>query len=162
MEPVTVLGIDTSLRSTGLGVLIGTPQRQRPIHYEVVKNPQKWSHGQCLAHLRERLNHVIGEFKPDVAAIEGIFYCKNVNVALALGEARGVALCTCSEMDLEVAEYAPRLVKRGVVGSGTASKEQVAHMVKAILGLPEEPPSDAADALAIALCHLAQMKLQPR
>jgi len=155
---LTVLGIDTSLRSTGLGVLAGTPQRQQALHYEVVKNPQKWPHSRCVQHLHERLSALIERYQPDVAAIEGIFYCKNVKVAIALGEARGAALCACASAGLSVYEYAPRLVKKGVVGSGKASKEQVAHMVKAILGLDHEPPPDAADALAIAMCHLTQTR----
>lgn len=159
-ESLTVLGIDTSLRSSGLGVLVGTLQRQQAVHYEVVKNPRTWTHSRCLQHLHERLAALIETHKPDVAAIEGAFYCKNVKVAITLGEARGVALCACAQADLRVFEYAPRLVKKGVVGSGSASKDQVAHMVKAILGLDHEPPSDAADALAIALCHFAQSRHQ--
>lgn len=154
-----VLGIDTSLRSTGLGVVAADGMRQRALHHEVVKNPKSWGHPECLHHIHERVTAVIADFQPTVIAIEGIFYCKNFKVAFALGEARGAAMTAAASAGLSVFEYPPRSVKKGVVGSGRAAKEQVGHMVKMILGLSEVPADDAADALAIALCHLQQSQL---
>ena len=153
-----VVGIDTSLRGTGVGVVEGDGVRHRAVHYEVLRNPASWSRSRCLQRIRKDLAVVLEQHRPAVAAIEGAFYCKNAKVALALGEARGAALCACADAGIEVYEYAPRSVKKGIVGRGAASKEQVAHMIKAMLGLDETPPSDAADALAIALCHLAQTR----
>lgn len=154
----TVLGIDTSLRGTGLGVVASDGLRQKALFYDVIKIPASWPHSRCMQRIRADVAKAIADHKPDVVAIEGIFYCKNVKVAISLGEARGAALCACAEAGLEVFEYSPRSVKKGIVGTGSASKGQVSHMIKAMLGLAEEPPSDAADALAIALCHIAQSR----
>lgn len=92
--------------------------------------------------------------KPDAVALEGGFFCKNVKTAVILGEARGVVIAACAGAGVPVYEYSPRRVKQAVVGFGNAGKEQVQKMVMAILRLDEKPHEDAADALAIALCHL--------
>ena len=102
-----------------------------------------------------RLGDLIREHHPDKVAIEGVFYSVNAKSALKLGEVRGVAMLAASSMGLEVAEYAPLTIKSAVVGYGRAEKEQVQHMVMQLLKLAKAPePSDAADALAIAICHL--------
>ncbi len=91
---------------------------------------------------------------PDEVVVEGTFFSKNANTAMILGEARGVVIAECASRDIPVYEYSPRKVKLAVVGTGTASKQQVAHMIQRMMGLIEVPQNDAADALAIAMCHL--------
>jgi len=109
---------------------------------------------ECLARLAQGLTEVIRRSGAEAAAVEGIFYCKNAKTALVLGEARGVAIATCTAHGLPVFEYAPRRVKQAVVGFGGADKQQVRSMVMSLLGLEKAPQDDAGDALAIGLCHL--------
>lgn len=99
------------------------------------------------------LDAVISEYEPNLAAIEQVFVKINVGGALKLGQARGAAICACVMRTLTVSEYSPNQIKKSVVGRGHASKAQVQHMVKTHLNLSQCPPSDAADALAVALCH---------
>jgi crossover junction endodeoxyribonuclease RuvC len=97
---------------------------------------------------------MVARTRPDCAAVEGVFHCRNARTALVLGQARGVVMLTCAAAGLPVYEYAPRRVKQAVVGTGTAPKEQLSRMIAALLGLPEPPQEDAADALALAVCHV--------
>jgi len=156
--PVRILGVDTSLRSSGVGCVVSDGVRHRALSYGVIAARKTWPLSQCLVHLRASLLHRIAEDQPEVVAIEGIFYCRNVRTAMALGQARGVVIATCAEAGLAIYEYAPRLVKQGITGSGAAAKHQVGLMMKNILGLSELPPEDAADALAIACCHANRMR----
>ncbi len=149
-----VLGIDTSLRSTGLGLVESRDGRIYGVGFDTIKNPPKLPLSQCLLNIRQTLLNVIGEFKPDVVAVEGVFYSKFVNTTLILGEARGVAIAACAESGLQVFEHEPRRVKQAVAGWGNATKEQMQKMVVSLLGLQTTPPEDAADALAIAICHI--------
>lgn len=109
------------------------------------------------------MEQVLEEFKPDVVAVEGIFYSKFVKTTLILGEARGVVIATCAAAGLQVFEHEPRRVKQAVAGWGNATKEQMQKMVSSMLGMTTVPPEDAADALAIAICHIqsfSQMALE--
>lgn len=157
-ETVRILGVDTSLRSTGLGILDSDGVRHRAVTYGIVKAPAAWPRSRCLVQLGTRLKELIATEKPDTVAIEGIFFCKNIKTAFILGEARGTVIYTCAAAGLPVIEYAPRKVKQGVVGSGRADKSQVSRMMKTLLGLPEIPQNDAADALAIAYCHANHLR----
>jgi len=157
--PVRVLGVDTSLRCSGIGVIEGTGPQLRALVCGVIKNPAALSHTACLNRIFEETGRLIEKYQPNAAAIEGIFFCKNPRTALILGQARGAVLTACARHDLPVYEYAPRLVKQSVSGSGRASKEQVAAMITRMLGLKETPSPDAADALAIAVTHLHQTHL---
>lgn len=148
-----VLGIDASLRGTGLAVIEQQGSRAVARHWEVVKMPAKARHSECLKALRARLDAVAAEHRPEAAAMEGGFFCKNAKVAMVLGEVRGVAIACCAAAGVPVFEYSPRSAKQNITGWGAAPKEQVAKMVKAVLGLDEMPPPDATDALALALCH---------
>ena len=148
-----VLGIDASLRGTGLAVIEQQGSRTTSRHWEVVKMGAKAPHSECLRTLRERMDAVIATHKPEAAAIEGGFFFKNAKVAMVLGEVRGVAISCCSAAEVPVFEYSPRRAKQNITGWGAAPKEQVARMVMSVLGLPETPPLDATDALALALCH---------
>lgn len=149
-----VLGIDTSLRSTGIGLVEWNDGRMRALAHDVVRTPTNRSLSVCLLNLQSKLAAVLTEFRPDVAAIEGLFYARFARTALLLGHARGVAIVTCAQAAIAVHEYEPRRVKQAVVGFGGASKTQIQQMVMSQLGLTRIPPEDAADALAIAICHL--------
>lgn len=149
-----VLGIDASLRGTGLAVVEQRGSNAGARHWDVVKMGAKAPHSECLRTIRERIDAVLAEHKPDAAAMEGGFFCKNAKVAMVLGEVRGVAIACCAAAGVPVFEYSPRRAKQNVTGWGAAPKEQVAKMVKSVLGLDETPPPDATDALALALCHL--------
>ncbi len=149
-----VLGVDTSLRSSGVALIQARGSLYDTLEYELVKNPPARSLSACLEHLSRTLLEIIARGKPQAAAVEGVFFCKNVRTAVILGEARGVVVAACASCGVPVYEYSPRRVKQAVVGFGNASKEQVRKMVMAILKLRETPHEDAADALAIALCHL--------
>lgn len=148
-----VLGIDASLRGTGLAVIEQTGSRVAARHWEVVKIGPQAPHSACLKTIRERIEAILAAHRPDAAAMEGGFFFKNAKVALVLGEVRGAAISSCAVAGVPVYEYSPRSAKQNVTGWGAAPKEQVAKMVKAVLGLAEMPPPDATDALALALCH---------
>lgn len=149
-----VLGVDTSLRSSGAAVLRSCGTQLEVIEYSVIKNPASRLLSESLHYLSCSIADIIARLQPDAAAVEGIFFCKNSKTALALGQARGVVLAACAAANLPVYEYPPRRVKSAVTGYGAAGKEQVRRMVMGLLSLNEQPHEDAADALAIAVCHL--------
>ena len=107
-----------------------------------------------MGEIHSGVEQVISELNPVVMAVEDVFVSRNASSALKLGQARGVVVAAASSAKLPIFSYAPRLIKKNLAGTGSASKEQVAFMVKALLNLPDLPSSDAADALAIALCHV--------
>jgi crossover junction endodeoxyribonuclease RuvC len=151
-----VLGIDCGTEFTGYGVV--ALERESELVYltcGAIKLSPRAPMAQRLATIFLRLGELIQEHRPDNVAIEEVFYSVNAKSALKLGQVRGVAMLAASSVGLEVAEYSPLSIKSAVVGYGRAEKEQVQHMVKQLLKLAELPqPSDAADALAIAICHL--------
>lgn len=149
-----VLGIDASLRSTGLGVVESSAGAMRMVDCRPVKNRPGTPLSQCLLNLAETLRNYIVEFKPDEAAMEGIFFCKNARTALLLGHARGVLLSVCAEAGIPVYEYPPTRIKQAVTGTGSATKEQIQRMMMRVLALPDLPQEDAGDAIAIAITHL--------
>ena len=149
-----MLGIDASLRGTGLAVAEQQGGRMAARHWEVVKMPAKAPHSECLREIRARVDAVLAAHRPDAAAVEGGFFFKNAKVAMVLGEVRGVVIASCAAAGVPVYEYSPRRAKQNLTGWGAAPKEQVARMVMAVLGLAEPPPPDAADAFSIALCHV--------
>ena len=152
-RPLRVLGIDTSLRSTGVGILDAVGSRLLPVFHGIVRNPPGRPLSACLLHLQDEIDRLILEHEPQAAAIEGVFYAKNVRTMLVLSHARGVIVAQCARHGLPVYEYEPRRVKLAVVGTGAAQKVQVQKMVKTLLNLPEVPHNDAADALALAITH---------
>jgi len=153
-----VLGVDTSLRSTGYGVVESGGGTMRAIAHGCIRTKPAWPHSACLLAIQEQLGDVIRETQPQEIAIEGAFYCRNVRTAMTLGEARGVAIATCAAHGVPVYEYAPRRVKMAVVGVGSAEKEQVMKMVARLLGMEANIQLDAADALALAITHLQQAR----
>jgi crossover junction endodeoxyribonuclease RuvC len=154
LASVRVLGIDASLRSTGLGILDAAGSRMVPVWYGTIKNPAGRPLSACLLHLQEEIDKLIREHEPQAVAIEGVFYAKNVKTMLILSHARGAIIAQCTRLGLPVYEYEPRRVKMAVCGFGGAQKEQIQKMVKTLLNLPEMPQNDAADALALAITHL--------
>lgn len=125
----------------------------RYVECGVITAPPDHSRLARLLEIGRGLRELVDELRPDSVAMEEAFFGKNVQSALALGEARGVAMLIAGEAGLVVAGYAPATVKKSVVGHGRASKEQIAYLVRATLKLRRPPPPDAADALAIAICH---------
>ena len=158
-EIIRILGIDTSLRSTGVGVIEVQGSRLRAIAYGRIHNKPKVPHSECLENIFTTLTELIEEHRPDCAAIEGAFFAKNAKTAMVLGQARGAAITACAKQGVVLSEYSPRKVKSAVVGTGAAQKDQVAKMVMRLLNLAEQPQEDAADALALAICHHHQLSL---
>ena len=152
MNPVRIIGIDPGSRVTGYGVIESSAGRQRVIAFgrictEAGALPAR------LLQIQNELAAVLREHQPHEAAVEQVFVRRNATTAVILGQARGVALCTLAAASLGVSEYAATQIKLAVTGSGRAEKPQVQQMVKLLLKLTAPPPSDAADALAVALCH---------
>jgi len=150
---VKILGVDPSLRSTGYGLIEARGNEMTPITHGTIKNTAKILPSRCLVRIHDTLTGLIEQHQPDVMAVEGLIYVQNTKIALTLGQVRGVAIAVAAAHGLDVFEYAPRKVKQSVTGLGAAGKQQVAHMVKALLALKEVPPEDAGDALALAICH---------
>ena len=149
-----VLGIDASLRSTGLAVVEARGSSLSLVAMCTARVSQSRLRSECLGTLHQSVCSLIRETAPTAAAIEACFHSKNARTAELLGEARGTAIAVCAAKELDVYEYAPRRVKQAVVGYGTADKIQVRKMVMTLLGLADEPQADAGDALAIAICHI--------
>jgi crossover junction endodeoxyribonuclease RuvC len=172
---VRVLGIDPGSETTGWGVVEGSGHSYGLVEFGVLKLSTSTSFSSRLLKICRGLEEVIDKLKPDACAIEEAFYAVNPKVILKLGQVRGVALLVAESAGLEIGEYSPRLVKQTVAGYGNADKRQVQEMVKVLLSLRVVPePHDAADALAVAICHFhhagvrerlvaaeARMKLNP-
>lgn len=152
-NPIRILGIDTSLRSTGIAILESDGRTERCLDLRPIRNPASRSLGECLVHIRQFLSDYIEQWHPDEAAMEGIFFLKNARTSLILGHARGVVVETCAEHGLAPSEYSPTRVKKALTGGGNATKSDMQRMVMRLFSLPETPQEDAADALAIALTH---------
>jgi len=148
-----VLGVDPGSAATGWALVEGGGTRHRLVDSGVIR-PRGTSRAERLADLQRRLAAVVERTTPDSAAVETPFTGRNPRSALALAEARGVVLAVLGSAGVGVEPYPPAAVKTAVVGTGAAEKRQVAYMVVRLLGLDREPPSDAADAMAVALTHL--------
>ena len=147
-----ILGLDPGSRFTGYGIIDVNGDRAAAVHHGVIKTgagefPER------LGIIFRGVRDLVIEYRPTEVAVEDVFVSKNASSALKLGQARGAAICAAICEDLKVAEYTPRSVKQAIVGRGGADKVQVQHMVCVLLQLRETPQEDAADALAVALCH---------
>ena len=151
-----VVGIDPGTATTGYGIVSETDQGGLvAIDYGVIQTPPDMPMEQRLVLLYRELKKILLLHNPESGAVEKLFFQKNVTTAISVGQGRGVVLLALAEAGLSVAEYTPMEVKQAVVGYGGADKNQIQQMIRAILGLQEIPrPDDAADALAIAICHL--------
>lgn len=152
-----ILGIDPGSRLTGYGII---QRHGRKLHYVASgcirvtgSSSQPYSLPEKLKRIHNSVVELITQFQPDEFAIEQVFMARNPDSALKLGQARGAAIVAAACHDLPVAEYSARSIKQAVVGTGAAEKEQVQHMVMALLNLSKRPQADAADALAVAICH---------
>ena len=148
-----VLGIDTSLRSTGFGVLSVEGSRLRMLDCGNIPNAPKLPLTECLRKIHAKVAELIATHRADVMAIESVIYGKNAGTMLVLGEARGAVLTAAANASVPVYEYEPRRMKKAICGNGLAEKEQIQRMVKTLLSLAELPQNDAADALGLAICH---------
>lgn len=149
-----VLGIDPGSESLGWGVLEGGPLRYRGIAYGAIRPGRGLSFPKRLSKIHTGLLEVIERYSPDNLAVEEAFFARNAKVAIKLGQVRGVVLLVGETSGLVISEYSPRLVKQTIVGYGNAEKPQVQEMVRVLLKLEKAPePHDAADALAIGICH---------
>jgi len=159
LRPMRVFGIDCGTEITGYGVVEFDENARQP-HLEMctmgaIRLPKNKTLPQRLLQVYQELTTQIEEWQPDTVAIEEVFYSVNAKSALKLGQVRGVALLSAATLKKPIAEYAPLKIKSSVVGYGLAKKEQVQYMVARLLNLSELPePADAADALAIAICHI--------
>jgi crossover junction endodeoxyribonuclease RuvC len=147
-----ILGVDPGSQKTGFGVIEMLGNQHRYITSGVIRLPTGALPGR-LDIIFKNLCTIITEYSPDEAVVEEVFMAKSAGSALKLGQARGAAVVACVSQGLPVAEYTARQIKKAVVGTGAASKEQIQHMVKILLKLPAVPQEDAADALAAAICH---------
>ena len=149
-----VLGIDPGLANTGFGVVAKRGGRFVALDGGVLATSKKDAPEQRLASLHEQLDALFSAHAIDAVALEDLFFGQNASSALAVGQARGVVLLAAGSREIPCSSYTPQQVKQAVCGSGRAPKEQVATMVKALLGLPEDPlPDHATDALAVGVCH---------
>ena len=149
-----VLGVDPGSQTMGWGVVEGDGRRYALVAYGSVRVPSSLKFSTRLLRMCKGLEEVIAEHRPDVCALEDAFLATNVKVSMKLGQVRGVVLLVAERAALEIHEYAPRSIKQTVVGYGNAEKHQVQEMVRLLLSLKSVPaPHDAADALAVAICH---------
>lgn len=153
-----VLGIDPGTHRMGFGILESDGRSYKLVICGTIRAASKDTIAKRLLHMFESLQKNIQSYKPDVMALETLFFAKDIQAVERIGEARACAMLAASKQGLEVIEYAPSAVKKSVTGNGRASKEQVQFMVKRLLNLKEAPALDASDALAIAMCHLHNAK----
>ena len=149
-----VLGIDPGTAIMGYGVIDYQNSKHKPFAYGVLRSSKDDAAEYRLERLFYGVSELLEKHQPDIMAVEELFFNQNVTTAITVGQARGVALLAASMKKVKVTEYTPLQVKQAVVGYGRAEKQQVQYMIQRILGLKEVPkPDDAADALAIAVCH---------
>ncbi len=158
-----VLGIDPGSETLGWGVVDGVGSKYELVDFGTVRSNTKHAFSKRLLNIYNGIADVVAKHSPDVLSVEDTFYAVNVGVALKLGQVRGTMLLLAEQYGIEIAEYAPRLVKQTVVGYGNAEKHQVQEMVRLLLRMKTAPtPHDAADALAIAICHFHHAGLSDR
>jgi crossover junction endodeoxyribonuclease RuvC len=157
---MVLLALVPALRTSGYAVLQKDGRSIRCLACGVIKNSPKLSVPQCLIEIHQTISDLIARHKPEVCALESVIYAQNMRTAITLGSARGSAILAAAQYGLTIFEYPPKRVKLAVVGRGGAQKAQVGFMVRALLGLSDNPSPDAADALAIGLTHF-QMQDSP-
>lgn len=150
-----ILGIDPGTATVGFGIIDEVDGRLKVVHFGVIRTrPKDGDASQRLQIIYERTGELLKRYRPDVAAIEELFFGRNISTAIQVGQARGVLLLALANSQIPVAEYSPPKIKEAVSGYGNASKEQVQYMVQNLLEMEEMPkPDDAADGLAVALTH---------
>src|SRR4051812_42001354 len=149
-----VLAIDASLRNTGVAIVDANNGKPQSVYFGTIHNKSALRPSSCLVCIRDQLADLIREHAPDCCALESVIYVQSYKTAIILGAARGAAILAAAEKGLPVFEYSPKRIKQSTVGRGNADKNQVAFMIRAMLGLTETPGPDEADALAIGLTHI--------
>lgn len=151
---VTILGIDPGTATMGWGVIRQEGNRLRYVQHGAITTPSSWEMPRRLGRLFDGVTELVRGYRPQAVAVEELFFNTNVSTAITVGQARGVALLAAYRAGIEVSEYTPLQVKQAITSYGRAEKRQVQEMVKSLLSLREIPrPDDAADGLAIAICH---------
>ena len=151
---MVILGIDPGVATIGFGVLRAERGKNTLLQYGVITTPAGIPLSQRLVQISEDMEQLIRQFEPDEMAVEELFFSKNITTGIAVAHGRGVILLAAEKLGVPVFEYTPMQVKQAVVGYGAAQKRQVMLMTQRLLGMKEAPkPDDAADALAIAICH---------
>ena len=155
-----VLGIDPGTAITGYGLVKGEDDELTLVTYGAITTSSDWPLPERLQRIYQELAALIEDQQPTAVAVEELFFSKNVRTALSVGQARGVALLAAANAGLPIHEYTPLQVKQAIVGYGRATKDQVQQMVRMLLALDSVPqPDDAADAIAVAICHIHSAKL---
>ncbi|MDQ6965019.1 MAG: crossover junction endodeoxyribonuclease RuvC [Mariprofundales bacterium] len=154
-----ILGIDPGSRKTGVGIIDRHGNSLRHIHHQTI-HCSDGDFPSRLATLFHTLKAIILEYQPDVVAIEDLFIAKNANSALKLGQARGALIAACADSHCEIVSYTPTLIKKALSGFGRADKRQMQYMVSMLLAIKEPLQEDAADALAVAICHAHHCPMQ--
>ncbi|MGQ9801276.1 MAG: crossover junction endodeoxyribonuclease RuvC [Candidatus Saccharicenans sp.] len=158
-----VLGLDPSLQSTGFGIVENEGEKLQAIVYGIIKPEGRAEFYQRLNEIRTELEKIVDCYQPDEVAIENPFYARNVRTALSLGQVRGAVLVALASRNCPLFEYSALEIKKAVTGYGQAEKDQVQRMVKILLNLEDDRMSlDASDALAAAICHLNNRRLEFR
>ncbi len=149
-----ILGIDPGYAIVGVGVIRYEANKFRPLEYDAITTPAGMPTPQRLKYIYEQIGLFLDKYKPDAVAIEELFFNNNAKTAIAVGQARGVLLVAAANRGIPICEYTPLQIKQAVTGYGRADKSQMQSMVKMLLNLNHIPkPDDAADALAVAICH---------
>lgn len=163
-QNLRVLGLDPALAgATGYGVVELEGLSARMLRFGALRFPSRTGFSARLREIHKMVSELVEEFTPDAVAVESVFTALNMRTALRLAEVRGVILLAAAQADIPSHSYSPREVKASITGFGSASKEQMQQMIKAQLGLCERPePADAADALAVALCHAHAARIEQR
>jgi crossover junction endodeoxyribonuclease RuvC len=155
-----VLGIDPGTATTGYGVVEEAQGKLQAVTFGVIRTPAKQPLPVRLQSIYHGVQELVAEWKPARAAVEELFFSSNVRTAMSVGQARGVTLLALADASLSIAEYTPLTIKQAVTGYGNADKAQIQEMVRLLLGLDKVPrPDDAADALAVAICHLNSARM---
>jgi crossover junction endodeoxyribonuclease RuvC len=155
-----VLGIDPGTATTGYGIVEEVGGQLKALTSGVIRTSADQPMARRLQAIHREIKQLAETWQPAEAAVEELFFSKNVRTAMSVGQARGVAMLALADADLPVVEYTPLAIKQAVTGYGSADKKQMQEMVKMLLGLSEVPrPDDAADALAVAICHLHSARL---
>lgn len=150
------MGIDPGTATTGYGLVrMNSDHELEEVDHGVVTTPSDWEESKRLLYIYRTLKEIVDRYQPDSCAVENIYFQRNVRTAIKVGQGRGAALIAIATYNLPLGEYTPSEIKQAVVGYGNADKNQVQQMVKLLLHMDELPqPDDAADALAVAICHL--------
>ncbi len=161
MNENIIIGIDPGTATTGYGIVRSKKKEYECLEYGIIETSSKWKPEDRLQKIGKDFNKLLEKYKPNVLAIESLFFFKNLKTAIPVSQARGVLLMSAAQKGLQVYEYTPLQAKMATVGYGKAEKKQVQEMVKILLNLDKIPkPDDAADALAIAICHISAQALR--